>query len=285
MGINFTLQKYLRVFCLIFLYQLAGVYNVNAKSIDGFKYEETLISFISQSITFGAIPTKVYGDVDFDPLATASSGLTVIYSTSNSNVATIVRGKIHIVGAGICTIYAYQSGDGKYDVAPQASQRLIVNKKTLKVIAGDKTKIYGGANPLLTASYEGFVGSDNVIDIDEEPVLYVSTIRSVGSYPITVSGGNDDNYTFSYVNGSLKVKPATSVNFKAEEKPRIWPNPAKSIVHVLNFPENSVFEIYNVTGAMVKRGIVEAGTIDVENLSNGVYILKINEFKQRIIKQ
>ena len=39
----------------------------------------------SQSITFAAIPDHTYGDADFDPAATASSGLTVSYSVGASD--------------------------------------------------------------------------------------------------------------------------------------------------------------------------------------------------------
>ena len=53
-----------------------------------------------QTISFGVLPEKTYGDADFDPGASASSGLPVSYTSSNPSVATIVAGKIHIVGVG-----------------------------------------------------------------------------------------------------------------------------------------------------------------------------------------
>ena len=50
-----------------------------------------------QTITFNTLPTKTYGDADFAPDATASSRLTVSYNSSNTSVATIVSGNIHII--------------------------------------------------------------------------------------------------------------------------------------------------------------------------------------------
>ena len=44
----------------------------------------------NQSISFGTIPTHTYGDADFDPGATASSGLAVSYGASGN--CTIVSG-------------------------------------------------------------------------------------------------------------------------------------------------------------------------------------------------
>ena len=43
-----------------------------------------------QTITFDALPAKTYGDGDFDPAATANSGLAVVYASSDTAVATIV---------------------------------------------------------------------------------------------------------------------------------------------------------------------------------------------------
>jgi autotransporter-associated beta strand protein len=79
-----------------------------------------------QIITFNALPEKKVSDADFDAGAVASSGLPVSYSSSNENVATIVNGLIHLVGKGITTITASQSGDSIYNAAPSVSQQLTV---------------------------------------------------------------------------------------------------------------------------------------------------------------
>ena len=84
------------------------------------------ISKANQTITFGAIPTKSTTDVDFNAGAIASSGLTVTYTSSNTSVATIVSGLIHIVGAGTSTITASQSGNSNYNAATSVDQTLTV---------------------------------------------------------------------------------------------------------------------------------------------------------------
>jgi hypothetical protein len=80
----------------------------------------------NQTITFNALPAKTTADADFGPGATASSGLPVSYSSSNTAVATIVSGKIHIVGPGTSTITASQGGDTNYNAAPEVQQTLTV---------------------------------------------------------------------------------------------------------------------------------------------------------------
>lgn len=80
----------------------------------------------NQTINFQSIPQKKTGMADFSPVANATSGLTVSYHSSNPAVATIVSNKVHIVGAGVTTISAYQSGNSLYNVAPKVSRELQV---------------------------------------------------------------------------------------------------------------------------------------------------------------
>jgi len=80
----------------------------------------------AQTINFVAIGTKLLGDADFNPSATASSGLAATYTSSDESVATIVSGKVHIVGTGTATITASQAGDNVYAPAPSQTQVLTV---------------------------------------------------------------------------------------------------------------------------------------------------------------
>jgi hypothetical protein len=89
----------------------------------------------NQTITFGTFPPKGTCESDFSTGATASSSLTVSLSSSNSAVATIVNGLIHIVGLGIATISASQMGDAFYNAASNVNQTLTVTScNPLKII-------------------------------------------------------------------------------------------------------------------------------------------------------
>jgi gliding motility-associated-like protein len=59
----------------------------------------------ASTITFNPIPQKTVCDVDFDPGAT-STAAPVTYASSNTAVATVVAGKVHITGAGTSDITA-----------------------------------------------------------------------------------------------------------------------------------------------------------------------------------
>lgn len=66
----------------------------------------------SQTIVFHPLATAPVGSPDFDPGATASSGLPVAYSSDNLSVATIVGNRVHVTGIGAAVITATQEGDG-----------------------------------------------------------------------------------------------------------------------------------------------------------------------------
>ncbi|NVN97854.1 MAG: MBG-2 domain-containing protein [Geobacteraceae bacterium] len=166
-----------------------------------------------QTITFGALSPVTYGAANFGSGATASSSLTVTYSSSDTNVATIVGGLIHVVGAGTTTIYADQPGDASYNPAPQASQTLTVNKATLTVAAQNESRSYGSANPIFTPTYSGFVYGESAAVLTGVPSLITTADSNspVGSYDITASVGTlvAANYDFSFGTGTLAVSLAS----------------------------------------------------------------------------
>ncbi|MBW4891612.1 hypothetical protein KXQ82_17940 [Mucilaginibacter sp. HMF5004] len=106
-----------------------------------------------QGITFNALPVKTIGDADFNAGATASSGLALVYSSSDTTVATIVNGLIHIKAAGTATITASQTGNAMYNPAADVSQQLTVNKKTQTITFNAlPAKTLGDADLLLSAT-------------------------------------------------------------------------------------------------------------------------------------
>ena len=85
----------------------------------------------SQTITFPALPATAFTSTPPAPAATASSGLTVVYSTSTAGVCTVsTTGAISFVGAGTCTIDADQPGNSNYLAAAQVSQSFNVTAGT-----------------------------------------------------------------------------------------------------------------------------------------------------------
>jgi hypothetical protein len=174
-------------------------------------------SKLDQTITFGSLPSATYGDADINPGATASSGLAITYSSSNLSIATIVSGQIHIVGQGTVTIYADQAGNSTYNVAPQASQSLTINKKALTVTGTSITsKVYDGATTatISGATLSGVVGSDAVTLGNATSGTFASANVANGisvTTAMTISGAASGNYTLTQptLTGNITAKALT----------------------------------------------------------------------------
>jgi len=151
------------------------------------------ISQASQTITFGALASRVYGDAAFALSATASSGLTVSYSSSNPAVATVSGDTVTIVGAGSTTITASQAGDVNNTAATAVNQTLTVAVKNLTitgVVADDKVQ-----DGTTTATLSGAPGLSGLVSGDESAVsitgtptaTFASALPGVG-IAVTVTG-------------------------------------------------------------------------------------------------
>lgn len=205
----------------------AGQYDIIASGAASPNYNITYVKGIltitpsqqAQTITFNAINPVTYGAADFDAGAQASSGLTVKYTSSNTQVATIVNGKIHIAGVGVTTITASQAGSSAWSAAADVTQTLTVNKATLTITADNKTRLANQSNPTLTVSYSGFVNNENNTVLTTQPVVSTTATASspAGNYDITVSGAAADNYNIIYVKGTLTIDPlsAQTITFTA----------------------------------------------------------------------
>jgi gliding motility-associated-like protein len=150
-----------------------------------------------QTITFGALGPKTYGDPDFNAGAIASSSLPVTYTSNNTDVATVSGNMIHINGTGNVIITATQAGNENYDQAPDIQQGLIVVKAEQYISFSPLgTHTYGDPdlNPGATSSSGlSVVYKSNNADV---AVISGNAIRVVGagSADITASQPGDQNY-------------------------------------------------------------------------------------------
>jgi hypothetical protein len=154
---------------------------------------------VTQPLVFGPLPAKTYGDPDFSPGAT---GVNVTYTSASTGVATIIAGQIHITGAGSSVITATSGGTS-------IPQTLVVDPAPLTVTGDNQTRAYATANPAFTATYTGFVYSDNASSLTTPPTIVTTaaSTSNVGTYPIAASGAADPNYTITYASGVLTITP------------------------------------------------------------------------------
>ncbi|SDH88415.1 cellulose binding domain-containing protein [Mucilaginibacter gossypii] len=197
-------------------------------SIDNFKIYGRALSSTEiaadvlgdQTITFASLSGKTFGDADFVPVATASSGLAVSYSSSDTTVASVINGAIHIKAAGTTTIIASQAGNSSFKAATSINQSLTVSQKaqtiTFNAIPGktvaDSDFMAGAvASSGLAVSYSS---SDSTVVQVAGTKLHIT---GAGTAVITASQGGNANYlAASPVTQTLTVnKLSQSISFAA----------------------------------------------------------------------
>jgi hypothetical protein len=96
------------------------------------------ISKGNQTISFGAIADRRLDQSPFTVGATASSGLTVAFTSATTTVCTVSGTSVTLIKAGTCTINANQAGNTDWNAAPQLQQSFTVTK-------GNQTITFGPA--------------------------------------------------------------------------------------------------------------------------------------------
>ncbi len=115
--------------------------------------------------------------------------------------------------------------------------------------------------------------------------LDVTTFNSVGNYTVyvTVTDANNNQTT---VSATVTVEDTMSTITEELETFKVYPNPATSVVKVSSTTTIEKLMLYNLQGQLVQTATTNE--INISQLANGVYILKIYGDKEmttrRIIK-
>lgn len=115
---------------------------------------------VDQSIDFGPVADKIYGDDPFAISATASSGLAVSFSIV-SGPATISGNTITITGAGTVIVRAWQAGNDEFKPATDVDRSFVVGKAMPTVIVTGGSYVFDGQPHPATGSVTG-VGGENL---------------------------------------------------------------------------------------------------------------------------
>ena len=159
-------------------------------------YVTGVISLISngtpQTINFAALPAKTFGDSPFALTATATSGLTVSYASSNTAVATVAGTTLTIVGVGTTVITASQAGGGGYAPAVSVTQTLTVNPALPTVTTTAASAILGSV-----ATSGGNVTADGGATVTARGVCWSTSANPTISNSLTNDGTGTGSFTSS----------------------------------------------------------------------------------------
>ncbi len=176
--------------------------------------DQTLtVNQASQTITFAALPTKTVADVPFNLTGTASSGLTVSYSSSNPAVANVVGNLVTIYTTGSTIITASQAGNTNYLPATNVARTLNV---TAPLIAAWD---FNGENTVATSAAEIFnanLSSSNLITRGPGAAASAggNSFRTVGFQNNGISTANTDYFQVTLAASAGKTLSLSDITAK-----------------------------------------------------------------------
>ncbi|MFK8061148.1 MAG: T9SS type A sorting domain-containing protein, partial [Polaribacter sp.] len=197
----------------------AGSTNITASQIGNTNYnaasnviQALAVGKANQTITFGALASKNFGDANFNLTATATSGLAVNYTSSDTNIATISGNSVTIVGAGSTNITASQVGNANYNATSNVIQTLTINGVSPTVTTTAATNISGSSSTL-----GGNITDNGGVAITERGIVYAvtssnnnPTIGGTAVLKVTNTSGNN-----AFSNTVTNFTLNTNYSFKA----------------------------------------------------------------------
>ncbi len=222
----------------------------------------------SQTITFGALGNRTFGDAPFAVSATTSAGLTVSFSIV-SGPATLSGNTITLTGAGTVVVRAAQAGNVSYNAAATVDQSFTVAKGSQTITFGALGSRTFGDAPF-TVSATTSAGLTVSFSIFSGPAtINGNTLTLTGAGTVVVRAAQAGNVSYNAaatVDQSFAVSGA--VPFASRQLPRAYSPSSKFTVTITATPlaSVSVYAVEDVVPAGWTVGVINnSGTFDGQN--------------------
>jgi hypothetical protein len=200
-----------------------GNFNAAPSIVQSFTVSSTSITKQAQTISFGTLAYKNYGNPPFVLTATASSGLPVSYRVVSGPV-TISGSTVTITGVGTVSIEASQAGDATYNAATPVIRSFTIGKANQSItFPTPPNKVYGDAPFALTASASsGLPVSYRVVSGQAAVSGNIVTLTGIGTVTMEASQAGDNltnaayplQRSFTVSTGSTMSKQTQTITFE-----------------------------------------------------------------------
>ena len=173
----------------------------------------------------------------------------------------------------LSTMTTLSSNVGNYDITVEGascanysisyvSGTLAITPRTLVASVENYERQYNEENPEFEVIYEGFVENENEDVLTVKPIASTTATKTsdVGVYPITVSGGSAQNYTFTYNPGELTINKA--------EQSILW----NQDLSRLKIGDQKKLEATATSGMPVAYTITDNSIADIYAVGNDLYL-------------
>lgn len=187
-----------------------GRYGINASGLSAKNYD---IKATDGTLTVKKAALSVVVDDKARIYGNDNPALTATYSGFVlGQDASVVSGKLATAATKASDVGTYEIDaddlSAKNYTITATAGTLTVNKAPLTVIVDDKTRSYGSANPVLTATYSGFKLGQDATVLGGELTTRATRSSDVGTYGISATGLTARNYEITATGGKLSVTPA-----------------------------------------------------------------------------
>ena len=156
---------------------------------------------------------------------------------------------------------------------------LSINKRNLTALVGNYTKIYGSENPQFEIDYIGFVNNEDKSVLANAPniVCLANKLSDVGSYPISLDGGNALNYNINkYNSGILTIEKADQIiswnqdlsNIQMYSQVALEASSSAGLPISYEMSPNNVASLYNNNGKWY-LDCFGSGAVNIRAVQNG----------------
>ena len=168
----------------------------------------------SQTISFGALGAKTFGDAPFTVSATGGASGNPVTFTASGN-ATVTGNTVTITGAGSATISAHQAGSADYEAAPDVPQTFTIAQASQTISFAPLPPRNFGDAPFTVSATGGGSGNPVTFSIESGPATIAgNTVTLTGSGSVTVrasQAGNVDYSAAADVDQTFAVSEASQV--------------------------------------------------------------------------
>jgi hypothetical protein len=203
--------------------------------------------------------------------ATSTSGLGIIFSSSNSNVATIVNNELVFVNPGSAMVTAIQAGDNNYNAASSIvlpivnSQPNLIRKQFEDVIFFDNS----------SNEFVAYTWYKNGVVVAGQTAQYFKETGALNGSYYAVATKRDGTL--------IKTCPLVLSSTGVVEIITLAPNPVRSNSSyqlITNIEaakmQNARVTVFNILGSLMTDKVVNESTIEMVAPSvDGIYIVKL----------
>ena len=178
-----------------------------------------------QAITFASPGNQISG-ASSTLTATASSGLTVSFTSSTPSVCTVTGTTLRLLAPGDCTISANQAGDSTYAAATQVTRTFAVNPLVFSdgytdFVGSQGGTAQGGVFGLFSGDFQNY---DNTYvgggyTNSTPPVAAADTYFYIAITTSAPSSAGFMGMYVTYANGGLQLSGQTALNIKVGVSP------------------------------------------------------------------